>query len=79
MMMMIGPKKFQKEKLHPKRETSNIQEDSTLHVSPGPSHDLIRDNDITKARSKVGKRKVKKVGPGDTGASLPNIIYWAKV
>ena len=36
--------------------------DSTLHVSPGPSHDLIRDDEITKARSKERKRKVKKVG-----------------
>ena len=30
-------------------------------------------------RSKEGKRKVKKVGLGDSGASLPNIIYWGKV
>ena len=64
MTTMMGPEKFQKEKLHPKRETSNVQQDSTLHVSPGPSHDLIRDDEITKARSKEGKRKVKKVGPG---------------
>ena len=34
------------------------------NVSPGPSHDLIRNNKITKARSKEGKRKMKKVGLG---------------
>ena len=47
-----------------KRQSVDVQKDRTLHVSPGPSHDLIRDDEITKARSKEGKRKVKKVGPG---------------
>ena len=60
-----GTSKISKEKSTPmKRETSNVQEASTLHISPGPSHDLIRDDKITKARSKEGKRKVKKVGLG---------------
>ena len=63
--MTMGPKKISKRKSIPKKwETSNIQNDSTLNISPGPSHDLIRDDEITKARSKEGKRKVKKVGPG---------------
>ena len=48
-----------------KWETSDVQ-DSTLSVSPGPSQDLIRDDEITKARMKEGKRKLKKVGWGDT-------------
>ena len=56
--------KFQKENQHPKRESVDIQQDSTLHVSPGPSHDLIRDDEITKVRSKEGKRMVKKLGLG---------------
>ena len=64
MTMMMGPEKFQKENLYQKGETSDVQKDSTLHVSPGPSHDLIRDDKITKARSKEGKSRVKKVGPG---------------
>ena len=63
--MMTGPAKFQKENQHPKkRESVDVQQDSTSHVSPGPSQDLIRDDKIIKARSKEGKRKVKKVGPG---------------
>ena len=35
-----------------KWETSDIQKDTTLNVSPGPPHDLIRDNEITKQRVK---------------------------
>ena len=62
-----------------KRDTCDIQEDTTLKVSPGPPHDLVKDEELAKARSKEGKRKVKKVGPGDTQSSLPNIIYWGKV
>ena len=64
--MMTGSKKIQKENVHPKKgRLRDMQKDSTLNVSPGPSHDLIRDDEITKARSKEGKRKVKKVGPGE--------------
>ena len=47
-----------------KRDTINVQKDSTLQVSPGPSHDLTPDDGITKAKGKVWKRRVKKVGPG---------------
>ena len=37
--------KISKRKSTPKKwETSDLQADSTLHVSPGPSHDLIRNN-----------------------------------
>ena len=58
-----GTQKIPKGKSTPKKwQTSNIQKDSTLNVSPGPSHNLIRDDKVTKARSKKGKRKVKKVG-----------------
>ena len=60
-----GTQKISKRKSTPKnQETSDVQADSTLHVSPGLSNDLIRDNKITKARSKEGKGKVKKVGLG---------------
>ena len=47
-----------------KKNTCDVQEDTTLKVSPGPSHDLVKDEELAKARSKEGKRKVKKVGPG---------------
>ena len=57
--------KISKRKSTPKRrDTTNVQKDSTLQVSPGPSHDLTPDDEIAKARSKEGKRRVKKVGPG---------------
>ena len=57
--------KISKRKSTPKKwEIRDVQKDSTLNVSPGPSHDLIRDDKIIKARSKEGKRKVKKVGMG---------------
>ena len=60
-----GTSKISKRKSTPKKwETSDVQKDSTLHVSPGPSHDLIKEDEITKARSKEGKSKVKKVGLG---------------
>ena len=63
--MMTGHAKFTKEKTTPKnRDTCDIQEDTTLKVSPGPSHDLVKDEGLAKVRSKEEKRKVKKEGLG---------------
>ena len=78
---MRGHAKFLKEKkTTPKKGTHVMyQEDTTLKVSPGSSHDLVKDEVLAKARSKEGKRKVKKVGPGNTRTNPPNIIYWGKV
>ena len=66
MMTAMGHAKFpQEKKQHQKKgDTHDVQDDSTLKLSPGPSHDLTPEKEITKARSKEGKRKVKKVGPG---------------
>ena len=72
--------KFQKGNLHLiKRDTTNIQKDSTLQVSPGPLHDLTPDDKTTKARSKEGKRRVKKVGLGDSQTSVPDLFQGGKV
>ena len=58
--MTMGHAKFPKEKNNTKkRDTHDVQADSTLKLSLGPSHDLTAGVEITKARSKV-----KKVGPG---------------
>ena len=63
--MTTGRAKFPKEKKNTKkRDTCHVHENTTLKVSPGPSHDLVKDEELAKARSKEGKRKVKKVGPG---------------
>ena len=53
-------RKIRKKKTTPKkRETVNIQHDKDLEKS-GPSQDLTPDEQLTKARSKEGKRKSKK-------------------
>ena len=49
--------KISKRKSTPKkRDSIDIQKDTSLEVSPGPSHDLTPDTEITKARSKDGKK-----------------------
>ena len=73
-----GTQKISKRKSTPKKgENVDVQQDSDLHVSPGPSQDLIWDDEIIQAGSKAGKRKVKKWG--DPGASPANVIYGGKV
>ena len=49
--------KISKRKYTPKkRDSRDIQKDTSLEVFPGPSHDLTPDAEITKARSKDGKK-----------------------
>ena len=70
---------FQKKKTTPiKRDTHDVQDDSTLKLSPGPSHDPTPDKEITKARSKEGKRKVKKVGPGGFLNQCTRCLLWGQ-
>ena len=57
--------KISKRKSTPKkRDSTDIQKDTSLQVSPGPFHDLTPDTEITEVRSKNGEKKVKKVGLG---------------
>ena len=57
--------KISKRKSTPKkRDSTDIQNDTSLEVSPGPFHDLTPDTEITEVRSKDGEKKVKKVGLG---------------
>ena len=63
-----------------KRDTTDVQKDSTLQASPGPLHDLTPDDKITKARGKERKRRVKNMGLGaDSQTSVPDLFYGGKV
>ena len=49
--------KISKRKSTPKkRDSTDVQKDTSLEVSPGPSHNLTPDTEITKVRSKDGKK-----------------------
>ena len=67
MTTIMTTQKISKRKSTPKqRDSTDVQKDTSLEVSPGPSHDLTPDAEITKVRSKDGEKKVKKWGWGDS-------------